>query len=424
QRAAATAASKTGRISAAQKAGSRVDRVRAVNPSTSRTASGCEQNDGEALECRLCRKMLESRIRGFHILWHMSKDFGVNRYACKFCDFGHDRSLSVTNHGKKEHGVDDCVEDRIEDYSDVVKKVSELCFGLQSTFAQDNRKKSKSSDKTGNDDGINEDAKTDEEKLSTTLSVDDNDLRMPSANEINELPRPPRPRSEPQPRASTNYSRDRARKSKSRRFGFRQLSRVKRREAAKLREISLMLGGSQYVKRRQSSEAALCQGNQLRDLVVKHIRDVHSSCRHPIDERMKYRVQIKEIIRQCYPSYFVDAPIPSDSAIEKLMRSIAKESELHESVFGQITGGQVENAPELEGPLSLDDDVLDHRIYETDEAQEYFAESSFAGRCIKGEADGISTLQVCPSNGLRLTELTIIILVVKNRFFLLFVRKK
>lgn len=51
---------------------------------------------------------------------------------------------------------------------------------------------------------------------------------------------------------------------------------------------------------------------------MKHIRDVHGSQEHPIDERWKYRVEIKEIIRECYPAYFIDAPIPTAADIEKL----------------------------------------------------------------------------------------------------------
>lgn len=52
--------------------------------------------------------------------------------------------------------------------------------------------------------------------------------------------------------------------------------------------------------------------------MVKHMRDVHNSREHPIDERIKYRVEIKEIIRECYPAYFVDSPIPTVADIEEL----------------------------------------------------------------------------------------------------------
>lgn len=35
--------------------------------------------DDHPLECRLCHKTMQNRIRGFHILWHMAKDLGINR---------------------------------------------------------------------------------------------------------------------------------------------------------------------------------------------------------------------------------------------------------------------------------------------------------------------------------------------------------
>ena len=54
------------------------------------------------------------QIRGFHILWHLAKDMGIMRYICKFCGFAHDRSQSVQTHGKKEHGADDVVLDKIK----------------------------------------------------------------------------------------------------------------------------------------------------------------------------------------------------------------------------------------------------------------------------------------------------------------------
>lgn len=56
----------------------------------------------------------------------------------------------------------------------------------------------------------------------------------------------------------------------------------------------------------------------MRDLVVKHIKDFHSSSDSPTDNRLKYAKEIKEAIRECYPSCFVDAPIPTPADIERL----------------------------------------------------------------------------------------------------------
>uniref|UniRef100_A0A915A8F8 C2H2-type domain-containing protein n=1 Tax=Parascaris univalens TaxID=6257 RepID=A0A915A8F8_PARUN len=38
-----------------------------------------EHPEEQTLECRLCHKLMYNRIRGFHILWHMAKDLGINR---------------------------------------------------------------------------------------------------------------------------------------------------------------------------------------------------------------------------------------------------------------------------------------------------------------------------------------------------------
>ncbi|GMR59910.1 hypothetical protein PMAYCL1PPCAC_30105, partial [Pristionchus mayeri] len=99
--------------------------------------------DDHPLECRLCHKTMQNRIRGFHILWHMAKDLGINRYTCKMCEFGHDRSQSVQTHGKREHGREDIVEDRIDEYTEEVKQMSEACFGYQALFSAESRRRSK-----------------------------------------------------------------------------------------------------------------------------------------------------------------------------------------------------------------------------------------------------------------------------------------
>jgi len=52
-----------------------------------------------------------SRIRGFHILWHLNNDLGIVRYGCKHCDFKHDRPQSVVGHGAREHADEYCCED-------------------------------------------------------------------------------------------------------------------------------------------------------------------------------------------------------------------------------------------------------------------------------------------------------------------------
>ncbi|CAG9539636.1 unnamed protein product [Cercopithifilaria johnstoni] len=343
-------------------------------PSTSREISSIEQTDDQQLHCQKCHKLLHNKIRGFHVLWHMSKDLGINRYICKFCDFGHDRKQAVLSHGRREHGTEDCCEDHVEEYSDEVKAMTEQCFGSQPTSSHDSRIQCKLPDQAANDEGmIAETMMNANTTPTTTISeeimnsaaydADEYDTKASSAMHISDSSQFASHHSETsaimavsRSFASTSSSssyRDRMRKARNRRFGVRKPpSKLKRKEMAKLREISMRLGGAQYFKKR-FNEAAHCQkcgllttsrlsdhaykhldvqlflcpqcdiGNQSRDLVVKHIRDVHSSQEHPIDERWKYRVEIKEIIRECYPAYFIDAPIPTAADIEKLYEAIA-----------------------------------------------------------------------------------------------------
>ncbi|VDK57740.1 unnamed protein product [Anisakis simplex] len=172
--------------------------------------------------------------------------------------------------------------------------------------------------------------------------------------------------------SSTNHQR--SRKSKNRRFGIRKPpSRLKRKEVAKLREMSMRLGGAQYFKKRVN-ETAQCEkcgvittsrmsdhayrhmdaqlflcphcdnGSQSRELVVRHMRDMHNSTEHPIDDRLKYAAEIKEMIRQCYPAFFIDAPIPTAADIEKLKASLAMNGSCKE----EVDGGQEDDGNEAE----------------------------------------------------------------------------
>ncbi|VDP14315.1 unnamed protein product [Onchocerca flexuosa] len=360
-------------------------------PSTSREISSIEQADDQQLHCQKCHKLLHNKIRGFHVLWHMSKDLGINRYICKFCDFGHDRKQTVVSHGRREHGTEDCCEDHVEEYSDEVKAMTEQCFGLQPASSND-------SHQAVNDEGMVAESMTNANTTPTTTiseentnpavyDVDEYDIKTSSALHITDPSELPPHQLESsaivaisRSLASTSSSyRDRMRKARNRRFGVRKPpSKLKRKEMAKLREISMRLGGAQYFKKR-FNEAAHCQkcgllttsrlsdhaykhldvqlflcpqcdiGNQSRDLVVKHIRDVHSSQEHPIDERWKYRVEIKEIIRECYPAYFIDAPIPTAADVEKLKQSLSS------GRFFDVLGSTDDDQPEsVEATLERD----------------------------------------------------------------------
>ncbi|KAM3717636.1 Cell wall integrity transcriptional regulator [Dirofilaria immitis] len=436
-------------------------------PSTSREVSLIEQTDDQQLHCQKCHKLLHNKIRGFHVLWHMSKDLGINRYICKFCDFGHDRKQAVVSHGRREHGTEDCCEDHVEEYSDEVKAMTEQCFGLQSASSHDSRISSKLSDQTNNDEGMVIESMTNANTTPTTTvseentnpaiyDVDEYDLKASSALHITESSQLPPHQLDSSPivalsrsfasASSSSSYRDRMRKARNRRFGMRKPpSKLKRKEMAKLREISMRLGGAQYFKKR-FNEAAHCQkcgllttsrlsdhaykhldvqlflcpqcdiGNQSRDLVVKHIRDVHSSQEHPIDERWKYRVEIKEIIRECYPAYFIDAPIPTAADIEKLKQSLSSgrffdvlgstdddqqesvDAALERDFVGEAGDGDTDDERQGEG-LEAEQDaqsfieggdygVDDGILCEADHAQERFAMENDGDQSVDSDTSG------------------------------------
>jgi hypothetical protein len=145
-----------------------------------------------------------------------------------------------------------------------------------------------------------------------------------------------------------------SRRKSTRRFGTRRpKSRKQKEEMAKLREISMRLGGAQYFKKK-STEAVNCErcgkfvtsrlshhayahleaplflcpaphctlGHYSRDLMVRHVKDLHNSNDPPMDNRLKFAHDIKNMIQECYPSCFVDAPVPTQSDIEKLKSSL------------------------------------------------------------------------------------------------------
>ncbi|VDK80607.1 unnamed protein product [Onchocerca ochengi] len=427
-------------------------------PSTSREISSIEQADDQQLHCQKCHKLLHNKIRGFHVLWHMSKDLGINRYICKFCDFGHDRKQTVVSHGRREHGTEDCCEDHVEEYSDEVKAMTEQCFGLQP---------SNDSHQAVNDEGMVAESMTNANTTPTTTiseentnpavyDVDEYDIKTSSELHITDPSElPPQQlestaivamsRSLASTSSSSSY-RDRMRKARNRRFGVRKPpSKLKRKEMAKLREISMRLGGAQYFKKR-FNEAAHCQkcgllttsrlsdhaykhldvqlflcpqcdiGNQSRDLVVKHIRDVHNSQEHPIDERWKYRVEIKEIIRECYPAYFIDAPIPTAADVEKLKQSLSSgrffdvlgstdddqpesvEATLERDFVGEAGDGDSDDERQGEG-LEVEQDaqsfteggdygVDDTMLCEADHAQERFVMENDGDQSVDSDTSG------------------------------------
>ncbi|MFH4976771.1 hypothetical protein AB6A40_003480 [Gnathostoma spinigerum] len=430
-------------------------------------------SDEHELECRLCHKQMKNRIRGFHILWHLAKDVGINRYCCKLCKFGHDRSQSVQTHGKREHGVGDCVIDRIEEYTDEVKSMSESCFGFQAIFSQDGRRRCRGSVDKNSDEGGEEHDDTSDASGSAEhnelVGEDDESNEIEDEEEANNRPEGGKTRDSGEPKEGinapsrsdhslcassadgssnravsprradsaklpvtsaktetkladssksssvtpsvpSNSSTHRSRKSTNRRFGVRKpASRLKKKEMARLREMSMKLGGAQYFKKR-INEVAHCEkcgvlttsrisdhaykhldvqlflcphcdlGSHNRDLVVRHLRDMHNSTDHPVDDRLKYAAEIKEMIRECYPAYFVDAPIPTAAEIEKLKASLKLDSVLagpdeHDAGQGdddasEEQNGERENKDEGESQDWTDEGVGEENDDDEDDEQE------------------------------------------------------
>uniref|UniRef100_A0AC34GG12 C2H2-type domain-containing protein n=1 Tax=Panagrolaimus sp. ES5 TaxID=591445 RepID=A0AC34GG12_9BILA len=168
---------------------------------------------------------------------------------------------------------------------------------------------------------------------------------------------------------------------------------------AKLRELSLVLGGAQYFKKRVN-DTATCQkcfkptqsrlthhayshldvqifqcsecqlGHPSRDQVVKHMKDLHNSSKAPIDNRLKYAQEIKDSIKECYPDFFIDAPIPTTATVEKLKGSI----DLTDTVLGGFDESNEhendENVSDGEENHVEDEEVEGEQQNETHEAEE------------------------------------------------------
>jgi hypothetical protein len=47
-------------------------------------------------------------------------------------------------------------------------------------------------------------------------------------------------------------------------------------------------------------------------------KDFHNCTVNPTDNRLKFAADIKEKIRSCFPSIFVDAPLPNQADVELL----------------------------------------------------------------------------------------------------------
>uniref|UniRef100_A0A0N5CF75 C2H2-type domain-containing protein n=1 Tax=Strongyloides papillosus TaxID=174720 RepID=A0A0N5CF75_STREA len=104
--------------------------INLLEESSNKLSENSSNSLQDMLECNLCKKKILSRIKGFHVLWHLGKEKGIPRYACKLCDFKHDRAVNVHRHTLMVHEVSNACEDMIVKHSDDMRAMSEACFGI------------------------------------------------------------------------------------------------------------------------------------------------------------------------------------------------------------------------------------------------------------------------------------------------------
>uniref|UniRef100_A0A1I8BC43 C2H2-type domain-containing protein n=1 Tax=Meloidogyne hapla TaxID=6305 RepID=A0A1I8BC43_MELHA len=222
----------------------------------------------EDLECRLCHKTIMSRIRGFHILWHLNNDLGIVRYGCKHCNFKHDRPQSVVAHGTREHSDEYCCEDLLYNFEDELKSMSKACFGVERLFEKEIRRRTRL-EICGN---IIDDEIGGEDELDDDDSRASYDSKLLNQTQIAKLDMPLR--AENSDRSWSSPKEQMRRKRSFRRFG-----------------------------------------------TSFH----NSSDEPPLDNRLRFAQEIKDAIRECYPHLFVDAPIPTKEDIEKMKANLKLE---------------------------------------------------------------------------------------------------
>uniref|UniRef100_A0AAF5CQW4 C2H2-type domain-containing protein n=1 Tax=Strongyloides stercoralis TaxID=6248 RepID=A0AAF5CQW4_STRER len=118
----------------------------------------------DMIDCKICQKSIVAKIKGFHILWHVGKETGCPRYSCKLCDYKHDRSASVKQHGSREHDSEDVVEDLVNLNPDLVKEVSEKCFGAMLMSIKNEIPENNEDDYKNEDGSVEKEVHDEEEK--------------------------------------------------------------------------------------------------------------------------------------------------------------------------------------------------------------------------------------------------------------------
>uniref|UniRef100_A0A914V561 C2H2-type domain-containing protein n=1 Tax=Plectus sambesii TaxID=2011161 RepID=A0A914V561_9BILA len=90
--------------------------------------------------CGVCAKSMSSKVRVQHVLLHLSRDKGINRYQCSKCDMGSDRRSFFKQHMKKEHAGASTIIDNIIKHQEVYAALHEDCFGERKSLVVPNSK--------------------------------------------------------------------------------------------------------------------------------------------------------------------------------------------------------------------------------------------------------------------------------------------
>uniref|UniRef100_A0A0N4Z9W7 C2H2-type domain-containing protein n=1 Tax=Parastrongyloides trichosuri TaxID=131310 RepID=A0A0N4Z9W7_PARTI len=281
----------------------------------------------EPLKCIPCDKTIGKSHRAPHILEHFKMDHELFKFCCKFCSFTCDARIEMSTHGSSKHSDTNCCMDVGDKHKNKLKEILENCFKIiaDNKFCEIITREIS----TINFRRIS--------SPSASADSDDDDNNIDDKSNADSIGSPTKP-----PRRSFS----------NRKFGYRKTpSKEKKIAMTKLREISMKLGGALYFKKK-NNDKLVCQkcdkiiparvsdhaythldvnlfscpmcdfGHQCRKGMVNHMKTEHNSGENPIDNRLKFGREIKNIIKECYPQYFVDVPIPTVVDIERLKATL------------------------------------------------------------------------------------------------------
>ncbi|CEF64341.1 Zinc finger, C2H2 domain and Zinc finger C2H2-type/integrase DNA-binding domain and Zinc finger, C2H2-like domain-containing protein [Strongyloides ratti] len=291
------------------------------------TTNDDEKTKIESIKCNSCNKNLLITQKTLHILEHLKNDFELSKFCCKFCSFTCDGRIEMSAHGASKHSDANCCMDVGDKHKNKLKEILDTCFNevVDSKMSEIITREISTLNLT----------KVSSPSGSAESEEDDHiDDKSNADSTIGSPTKPPR------------------RSFSNRKFGYRKTpSKEKKIAMTKLREISMKLGGALYFKKK-NNDTLICQkcdkiiparvsdhaythldvdlfscpmcdfGHQCRKGMVNHMKTEHNSGENPIDNRLKFGKEIKNIIKECYPQHFVDVPIPTVVDIERLKTTL------------------------------------------------------------------------------------------------------